>query len=180
MAFNIFIDNIKYDLKLSKPGWCSLLMPSALQSTHDEIIEDEFIDKKLNKLNLSNNIKLLFKAIRSTNQEIYINEWTILSIETILKLNEKYKKDNITSIDFAFKYQGLNNIKVAFYYPKLKCILYRNDGGSNLNDRKNKYNNLKILNNISINNNEIEYSGINFKMFLDEITCKKFETSVIF
>lgn len=169
MTFNITFNNCNYNYQLSKPMWESNNMPCMIQSSSDKIIKDEFINKKLENIKLSDEIIKFYKLIGTINQEIYINDWTFFSIQNILKMNENYKKDNIHTIDFAYKYLGMGHVEVAFYNPKLESIYYRQDGGSNGYDRQINYNNLKKIN----SNNFINDKGYTFDIFLHEITENK-------
>ena len=177
MIYNLEYNNTYYHYQISKPQWESNSEPAMMQSISGEIIQDKLIEKKLHLLNLSYEIKNFYKKIGTSSQEIYIKEWTFLSIENITKMIENYKKDNIITIDFAYKYMGMGYVKVAFYDNRYNSILYRNDGGSNGYDRAENYENLKNFNNSQDLNKDI---GINFNTFLFEIVGKKFETAIIF
>ena len=177
MTFNIIYNNDNYYFNISTPEWSSNNMPAMIQSTSGEIIKDRSIEKKLNLINLPDEIKKFYTEIGSTLQEIYIREWTFLSLQNIIKMVETYKKDNIESIDFAYKYLGMGHVKVAFYDPKNKSIFYRNDGGSNGYDREDNFKKLKNFNNSTNINKDI---GINFDTFLEEINEKKFESAMLF
>lgn len=177
MSFSITFNNQKYNFRISQPEWLSNNIPTMCQSTSCEIIKDKNINEKLETIDLPNEIKSFYKEIGSSIQEIYINEWTLFSIENIIKMTDYYKKNNINTIDIAFKYLGMGNVKVAFYDTNLKTILYRNDGGSNGYDRQNNFNKLKNFNNLS---NYDKSNRINFDTFLSEIIEKNIETSVIF
>ena len=177
MTFNLTYNNNHYYFNISMPEWTSNNMPAMIQSTSGEIIKDKSIEKKLNLINLPNEIKDFYKEIGTTLQEIYIKEWTFFSIQNIIKMIENYKKDNIETIDFAYKYLGMGHVKVAFYDTRYQTIFYRNDGGSNGYDRNDNYNNLVNFNNTNSLN---KYTGITFDTFLFEIVGKKLETAIIF
>lgn len=177
MTFNLVYNDNNYYYNVSTPEWSSNNMPAMIQSTSGEIIIDRSIEKKLNSINLPDEIKKFYIEIGTTLQEIYLREWTFLSLQNIIKMVENYKKDDIESIDFAYKYLGMGHVKVAFYDPKNKSIFYRNDGGSNGYDRNDNYKNLVNFNNSSDLN---KYSGITFDTFLFEIVGKKLETATIF
>ena len=177
MSFDLTYNDNNYTYKISTPEWSSNNMPAMLQSISGEIIKDKSIEKKLNSINLPNEIKDFYKEIGTTLQEIYINEWTFFSIQNIIKMVEDYKKDNIETIDFAYKYLGMGHVKVAFYDTRYQTIFYRNDGGSNGYDRQDNFEKLKNFNNTNSLN---KYNGITFDTFLFEIVGKKLETAIIF
>ena len=177
MTHKLIFNNNDFYYKLSTCEWKSNNMPGMLQSTSGEIIKDDLIENKLNQIELLEEIKNFYREIGTTSQEIYINEWILLSIENIIKMSENYKKDNINTIDFAYKYLGLGHVKVAFYDKKFNRILYRHDGGSNGYDREDNFEKLKIYNS---NTNDNIYYGLTFDTFLKEITEKKPETAIGF
>ena len=177
MAHKLTINNNDFYYKLSRCEWKSNDMPGMLQSTSGVIIKDDLIENKLNQIELLEEIKNFYREIGTTSQEIYINEWILLSIENIIKMSENYNKDNIHTIDFAYKYLGLGHVKVAFYDNKFNRILYRHDGGANGQDREDNFKKLKIYNS---NTNDNIYYGLTFDTFLQEITEKKPETAMSF
>ena len=135
---------------------------------------------KLKNLNLPKNIEDFFINHNAYESEIYINNYTFISIKKILELYELYKKDNITNIiDIGFIYKGMGWINVIYYNTKFNKLFFREDGGSNGFDRqinynlmkeKSKINNIKDINDLSydfqeilnlINNNSINNNSIN-------------------
>ena len=98
MAHKLTINNNDFYYKLSRCEWKSNDMPGMLQSTSGVIIKDDLIENKLNQIELLEEIKNFYREIGTTSQEIYINEWILLSIENIIKMSENYKKDNIHTL----------------------------------------------------------------------------------
>ena len=100
-------------------------------------------------LGLEKNINDFFLDHEAFNKEIYINEYTFLSIKKILELVECYKNDNINNIiDIGFIYEGMGWIKVIYYNTKFNKLFFRMDGGSNNYDRLENYNKMKIMSKI--------------------------------
>ena len=133
------------------------------ESITNKLTIDNNIDDKLNKLSFTQEIKDFYKNISSSAQEIYINNWTLFSVDKILEMTEKYKKDNIPYIDIGFRYIGMGHVDVAFFHPKYNTILFRPDGGSSGHDRIANYNNLKQANPTKFEN------GITFARFIEII-----------
>ena len=129
----------------STPNYKSVEQPFFVKdiSNINNIIVDINLKDKLNTLDLSDEIKEWFITNKTSSQEIYFNNWTIMSIDSIIKRSNITKKDNIYVTDIAFQYSGLGWIIVAFYDPKLNKINFRYDGGSNNYDRLDNYNKLK-------------------------------------
>ena len=117
---------------------------------------DDNIDKinEFKCLGLPKIINDFFINHQAFNKEIYLNNYTFISITKILDLYKYYKNDNITNIiDIGFIYHGMGWIKVIYYNTKFNKLFFRMDGGSNGDVRLENYN---IMKNISqINNLEL-------------------------
>ena len=112
---------------------------------------DEILN--LNNLNNLNNIvKEFYYYYENTDQELYINNWTFLSLNKILDLYKEYQKDQIYIIDIAFTYIGMGWVKILSYDSQKNIFFIRRDGGSNCYDRDDNYNSLKEY--CKNNNNE--------------------------
>ena len=113
------------------------------------------LDNNIDKINvfkclgLPKNINDFFINNQAFNKEIYVNNYTFISITKILDLYKYYKNDNITNIiDIGFTYEGMGWIKVIYYNTKFNKLFFRTDGGSNNYDRLDNYNNMKIMSKI--------------------------------
>ena len=112
---------------------------------------DDNIDKinDLKCLGLPKNINDFFINHQAFNKEIYVNNYTFISITKILDLYKYYKNDNIDNIiDIGFIYEGMGWIKVIYYNTKFNKLFFRIDGGSNGYDRLDNYNKMKIMSKI--------------------------------
>lgn len=183
MAFslesNYIIQNnlIPLDYNISVPNHKSNITPCMIALTSSTIVENiEELEEKLNLLNnaLSNDIKTFYRNIKSSTQEIYIKEWSLFSIDDILKVFKNRKRDNINIIDFALKYCGMGHCKVAFYDPQTNMIYYRHDGGSNELDREERYEALKQY------KSDPNNFGLTFDIFLKQINENLDETNCLF
>jgi len=93
--------------------------------------------------NLNNNVKLIYEIFGNAQKEIYLDEWTIMSLEEALK---KYKdiceqgQNNV--FDIGFRYLGMGHIEMISCDLKSHLLFYRPDGGSNGWDRINNFNEL--------------------------------------
>ena len=93
--------------------------------------------------NLNNNVKLIYEIFGNEKKEIYLDEWTIMSLEEALK---KYKdiceqgQNNV--FDIGFRYLGMGHIEMISCDLKSHLLFYRPDGGSNGWDRINNFNDL--------------------------------------
>ena len=107
----------------------------------------------LNEQNADENLVALYKYYKNVNNELYINNWSFMSINKMLELHNSYAKDNIYIHDIAFTYLGMGWIKILFYDKNKKKYFLRRDGGSNGYDRENNYECLKNYCNNNNNNN---------------------------
>jgi hypothetical protein len=116
-------------------------------------------------LKLPKNIEDFFINNNAYNCEIYINNYTFISMKKIIELNEFYKKDNINNIvDLGFIYKGMGFIEVIYYNTKFNKLFFRVDGGSNNYIRKHNYDimkNISEINNIeNINSKNYDFTEI--------------------
>tara|TARA_B100001778_G_scaffold83857_1_gene68081 strand:+ start:106 stop:663 length:558 start_codon:yes stop_codon:yes gene_type:complete len=92
---------------------------------------------------LNRNIKLIYNILGEDNIEIYLNEWTIMSINKALeRYNVLCNNGRSDIFDIGFKYEGLGYITVLSCDLNNHLLFYRLDGGSNGYDREYNFNNL--------------------------------------
>ena len=121
-------------------GYNSNLAPFMENNKSDKIIPDPNINDKLAQIQLPEIIKQFYRDFSSSTQEIYLNNWTLFSLDNILNMSKEYHLVGVPTIDLGFTYMGMGHVHVAFYHPKFDTILFRMDGGSNDWDRKdNRY-----------------------------------------
>jgi hypothetical protein len=93
--------------------------------------------------NVNRNVKLIYEIFGNEQKEIYLDEWTIMSLEEALK---RYKElcaqgqDNV--FDIGFRYLGMGHIEIISCDLKSHLLFYRPDGGSNDWDRITNVNEL--------------------------------------
>ena len=95
-------------------------------------------NKIINNLphDLNNNIKLIYYLLGNPDKEIYLAEWTIMSVNKTLSVyEEKCKSGQYNVFDFGFRYLGLGHIEMICCDLKSHLLFYRIDGGSNEHDR---------------------------------------------
>jgi len=109
---------------------------------------------------LNRNFKLFYEIVGNPDKEVYIGEWTFMSLNEVLKRYKQYCSDGQSTVfDIGYKYSGMGHIEV------LSCNLYNNllfirmDGGSSGWDRE--YNYKKLL-----EFNYKEYKYFYFNQFL--------------
>lgn len=113
------------------------------------------------KLNI--NIIEIYKYTQTNNQEIYLHEWTFMSIKEITERYNSIKKERNDIIDIAFKYHGLGWIIVLSCDLNNSLLFERMDGGSNGFDREENY--LQL-----IKNGSNPYKKLNFSQWVKNIS----------
>ena len=107
--------------------------------------------------NLNRNFKTLYEVIGDPNKEVYINEWTIMSLEESLKrYKELCSKGQKNVFDIGYRYLGMGHIEMLSCNLYNHLLFYRRDGGSSGIERE--YNYKKLL---EFNYREYDYFYFN-------------------
>ena len=92
---------------------------------------------------LNRNIILIYKILGDPTKEIYIGEWTILSLDKALSIYQEFCNNGQKNVfDIGYRYLGMGHIEVISCDLKTHLLFYRRDGGSNGYDREANYQNL--------------------------------------
>lgn len=92
---------------------------------------------------LNRNVILIYKILGDHTKEIYLGEWTIMSLDKSLKNYKEYSDNGQNNVfDIGYKYEGMGHITVISCDLKTHLLFYRPDGGSNGYDREDNYQNL--------------------------------------
>lgn len=122
MESNI-INILKNNSTMNEEKPCNSNNPFSTVNTNLNFKAGNIIPTFKNNLNLSNEIKLLYKIIGNPNMEINIFNWTIISFNKSLYLfNQKKCKDYY---DIAFKINKNNKINVLSYDITNNKLIYR-------------------------------------------------------
>ena len=123
---------------------------------------------------LNNNVKLIYKILGNPKKEIYIGEWTIITLDKALELYNNYcKKGQPNVFDIAYKYDGLGWITIVSCDLKSHTLFYRQDGGSNGYDRQDNLDKL-------IKNGANDYKKIYFSDWFYKININNNENNIEF
>jgi len=148
--------NLLEKSKISEEGYESSEQPFFMNGKSENFkINYKYIPDVPDSLN--RHFKTFYEVVGNPKREVYINEWTIMSLDESLKrYNELCSKGQKNVFDIGYRYLGMGHIEM------LSCNLYnhllfmRRDGGSNGYDRE--YNYKKLLN---FNYREYEYFYFN-------------------
>lgn len=89
---------------------------------------------------LNRNIKLIYQLLGDPEREIYIGEWTIMSLNECSKRYKDFCQNGQKDVfDIGYRYMGMGHIEVISCDLKTHLLFYRPDGGSNGYDRYANY-----------------------------------------
>jgi len=92
---------------------------------------------------LNRNIKIIYQLLGDNNKEIYIGDWTIMSInEAITRYKNLCDHKQNKVFDIGYRYLGMGHIEMVSCDLDTHLLFYRPDGGSNGWDREINLNNL--------------------------------------
>ena len=101
---------------------------------------------------LNRNIKLMYELFGNPDIEVYIRDWTFLSLNKAIEVYNDYVNNNLTKVfDIGFQYAGMGHIVVLSCDLDNHLLFKRRDGGSNDYDREVNYKNLLKLHNVGWN-----------------------------
>lgn len=152
--------------KISEEGYDSTSKPFFMAgNTKDFTINFKTIDGIPSSLN--RNIILIYNILGDPNKEIYIGEWTILSVDKAIKrykalCNAGQKK----VFNIAYRYMGLGHVEVISCDLETHLLFYHQDGGSNGLEREENFKNL--VKNGSKNYNKFYFSKWFYNIKLGE------------
>ena len=116
--------------------------------------------------NLNRNFKTLYEVIGDPNKEVYINEWTIMSLDESLKrYKELCSKGQTNVFDIGYRYLGMGHIEVLSCNLYNHLLFYRRDGGSSGIESEYNYNKL-------LNFNYKEYGYFYFSKWYNDLNIK--------
>ena len=152
--------------KVSSDNYRSIDEPFFREDTNIMNFEMNFKDIGDIPSDLNKNFIMLYNIIGNAKAEVYINEWTILSLDEAREQYQDYCDNNQFNVfNIAYRYMGMGHVEV------LSCNLYnhllflRPDGGSNGYERADNYNDI-----LKFNYKKYKYFG--FENWYNENICK--------
>jgi len=112
---------------------------------------------------LNRHFKLFYEIVGNPSIEIYIGQWTIMSLNESLEKYKQYCSEGQTNVfDIGFRYLGMGHIEVLSCNLYNHLLFYRRDGGSNGWDREANYKEL-------INFDYQKYGYLYFTQWLTQV-----------
>jgi len=104
----------------------------------------EKVNTILKEITLPHTLSLIYKIIGEVDSEFYLNNWTLMSLDSIIARQKIYienKQERV--IDFALGYMGMGHMVIVAFDPIDFKIFFRRDGGSNGWDRETNWEYIK-------------------------------------
>ena len=134
------INEVLQKSKISNEGYDSMNMGCFLQDENNNIFDIDFKEIKELPRGLNCNVKNIYEIIGNMEREVYLGEWTIITIERALKMYEQYKVNGQTKVfDFGIRYMGMGHIEIVSCNLKDYSIFFHPGGGSNGYDRESNF-----------------------------------------
>jgi hypothetical protein len=133
--------------KVSCNDYCSIQQPFFSSDNNDNkfVINFQSLSNYNIPESLNRNIILIYKILGDPTKEIYLGEWTILSLATALDMYKDYCDNGQNNVfDIGYKYEGMGHVTVISCDLKSHLLFYRSGGGSNGYDREANYKNIII------------------------------------
>ena len=130
------------DSKLSDENYDSTIEPFFMKRGNSDYIMNY---KDLPELPeaLNRHIKIFYTLLGNPDVEVYIGDYTFMSLTKCLENYNEYCKNNQHSVfDIAYRYEGMGHITVISCDLNNHLLFERYDGGSNGYDREDNYQDL--------------------------------------
>ena len=127
--------------KISSSNHKSTSMPffARSQNIQNFMIHNNNINNNIPE-RLNRNIKLIYQLLGDNEKEIYIGDWTLMSINEAIKIYKNYCLNGQNKIfDIGYRYMGMGHIEMISCDLDTHLLFYRPDGGSNGWDREDNF-----------------------------------------
>ena len=130
------------DAKISKNDYDSTMEPF-FQSDESTDFKEDFKDIPEIPESLNRHIILLYQIIGNPKIEVYIKDYTIMSLEKCLERYKTLCEEGLELVfDFAYRYMGMGHIEMLSCDLTNHLLFKRDDGGANGWEREAHYNEL--------------------------------------
>lgn len=134
------INEVLQKTKISNEGYDSMNVGFFLRDENKKLFDIDFKEVKALPRGLNCNIKNIYEIIGNMEREVYLGEWTIMTIKRALKIYDEYKKNGQEIVfDFGFRYMGMGHIEIVSCNLEDYTIFFHPGGGSNGYDRENNF-----------------------------------------
>lgn len=124
--------NVLKKCKVSSENFDSTNQPFFLKDGQNEMFDINHEVIKDIPDGINRNIKLIYDILGNTKKEIYIGEWTILSLERAIEIFTEYCNNNQKKVfDIGYRYMGMGHIELISCDLDSHLLFFHNGGGSN-------------------------------------------------
>lgn len=137
------INKVLEKANVSNEGYNSMDVGFFTRDSDQKLFEVDFKEIKPLPKGINCNVKTIYEILGNMETEIYIGEWTIMTITRALEIYEEYKKCGRENVfDFGFRYMGMGHIEVVSCDLEDFKIFFHPAGGSNGYDREDNFNDI--------------------------------------
>jgi hypothetical protein len=136
------VQELLKDSKLSDENYDSTIEPFFMKRDNNDYIMNY---KDLPELpeSLNRHIKIFYTLIGNPDVEVYIGDYTFMSLNKCLEnYNEYCKNDQYSVFDIAYRYEGMGHVTVISCDLNNHLLFERDDGGANGYEREYNFQNL--------------------------------------
>ena len=134
------INEILKKCNLSEEGYDSTEVGFFQQDTQQKLFEVDFNTIVELPKGINRNVKHIYEILGNMQKEIYIGEWTIMTIEKAMEVYNEYKNNGRENVyDFGFRYLGMGHIEIVSCDLEDFKIFFHRGGGSNGYDREDNF-----------------------------------------
>lgn len=133
------VEELLRDAKISDENYDSTIEPFFMKRDNDDYVMNY---KDLPELpeSLNRHIKIFYTLVGNPDVEVYIGDYTFMSLTKCLENHRDYCKNDQTSVfDIAYRYEGMGHVTVISCDLNNHLLFERRDGGSNGYDREDNY-----------------------------------------
>ena len=147
---NIFQKNVNKSIcrriikgsKLSDEKYDSTIEPFFMKGENNDYIMN-YKDLPEIPESLNRHIKIFYTLVGNPDVEVYIGDYTFMSLTKCLENYKHYCDNNQHSVfDIAYRYEGMGHITVISCDLNNHLLFERRDGGSNGYDREDNFQDL--------------------------------------
>ncbi len=156
---NIFkINKVLEKANISNEGYNSMDVGFFARDSRQKLFEVDFKEIKPLPKGIHWNVKTIYEILGNMETEIYIGDWTIMTINRALEIYDEYKKSGRENVfDFGYRYMGMGHIEVVSCDLEDYKIFFHPAGGSNGYDREDNFNDI-----VKNGSNKYADSKVNF------------------
>ena len=133
------VEELLKSAKLSDEKYDSTKEPFFMKGDNDEYVMN-YKDLPQIPKSLNRHIKIFYTLVGNPDKEVYIGDYTFMSLTKCLENYSEYCKNNQTSVfDIAYRYEGMGHVTVISCDLNNHLLFERRDGGSNGYDREDNF-----------------------------------------